>query len=140
MPDDYVEKIVALAQPFPPVEQPSLDDWERVERELNRVFPPDFKALVSALGSGTFGLTLELKNPTSSSQYGRLSKAALFEYRELVSFLEERTDVVLYPQPDGIVLVGEAERQHLVLRPAPPGKLLSQLLLLDHDLEELLPI
>jgi hypothetical protein len=136
MPEDYVHKIVALAQPLRPVEQPSPADWEAVERDLGYAFPVDFKSLVTLLGNGSFGSGLGLNNPISSSEYCRLSKEALVKYHELVSFIEERAGIRLFPHRDGLVWIGGWERQHLLLRPLGNGCLGSDVVRLDHDYDE----
>ena len=53
----------------------------------------------------------------------------------MVGFLEERAGIALYPRPGGLVLIAEAERQHLALQSRQSSNVLSQLVRLDHDLE-----
>jgi hypothetical protein len=136
MPTDYVEKLIELAKPLHPVEQPKPLDWERLEREMGLLLPADYKSLVTALGSGEFGVGLTFKNPVSSSEYTRLSADALRRYRQTVAFLEDRMGIPLFPQAQGLVLIGGVDRQHFLFRPAKDRKTLSHLVNLDHDLEE----
>jgi len=77
MPTDYLSEVVRLAGVKRPVEQPSSEDWQAVESELGFELPTDFKSLVSALGTGHFGMGLYLRNPSASSEYIRLSADAL---------------------------------------------------------------
>jgi hypothetical protein len=135
MPRDYVAEIIKLAQPLRPVEQPTPLDWERVEQELGLLLPSDYKALVTALGSGEFGAGLSLKNPASSSECVRLSSDTLSHYRQTVLFLEERMEIKLFPTPQGLVLIGGIDRQHLLFRPTANSKSVSRLVNLDHEYE-----
>ena len=136
MPENYLEKVIKLALPFKPVGQPQLADWERLERTLNLVFPSDYKSLVSSLGTGDFGLGFVLKNPIASSLYARMSLDMLLQYRDTVSFLEERMGIVFYPKEMGLVLIGGIDRQHFFLKPEKQGEQLTHLFYLDHDIEE----
>jgi hypothetical protein len=135
MPANLVQKLVELAQPLHPVEQPKPQDWERVERELGLPLPPDYKSLLTALGSGEFGVGLGLKNPVSTSEHARLSADALRRYRQTVVFLEDRMGITLFPQPQGLVLIGGVDRQHLLYRPTENSKTVSRLVNLDHEYE-----
>ncbi len=58
----------------------------------------------------------------------------------MVGFVEDRIGVALYPESGGLVLIGEAERQHFAFRPRKSGGALSQLVRLDHDLEQVTDI
>ena len=138
MPSEYVRKIIELAGPFRPVEQPTQQDWELAESELGLVLPSDHKELMASLGSGEFGAGLFLQNPVSSSDYTRLSSSALNRYRQTVGFLKYHMGITFYPEPEGLVLVGGIDRQHFLFGPSTKGgKGVSCLVNLDHDCEGL---
>ena len=139
MPENYVQQIVELAHSASAryVEQPSAQDWLRLEDELGLTLPPDYKLLVSTLGSGRFGAGLYLRNPVAASEYIQLSDEQLRAYRDVISFLEERIGIEFYPAAQGLVSIGGIDRQELFLRPEPNAAVLSNLVWLDHDMEEL---
>jgi hypothetical protein len=135
MPIDYVSKLIEFAGPIHPVEQPKVEDWERVERELGLQLPTDYKSLVTALGSGEFGVGLNLKNPVSSSECSVLSVDALEKYRNSLLFLESRKGIRLFPEPLGLVVIGGIDRQDFLFRPRHRGAEPSHLFNLDHEYE-----
>jgi hypothetical protein len=137
MPLDFTQEIIQLAKPLRPVEQPQSDDWERVERELGLALPPDYKTLVTALGSGEFGVSLTLKNPVSSSEYARLSVDGLKHYSATIAFLRNQMGFVLFPSQEGLVHIGGADRQHFLFRPDKDGICSSKVVCLDHNLEQI---
>ena len=64
---DYVKEIINLAGVTNPLETPGLDDWLQAEADIGLVFPEDFKTLVTALGTGSFGVGIYYRNPVASS-------------------------------------------------------------------------
>lgn len=135
MVQNSLRRIVDLAQPLDPVECPSDEDWSRVELELGLILPEDYKGLVTAFGSGMFGVGLYILNPVSSSEYARLSGDALRRYRQGVDFLEDKIGIRFFPQPKGLLLVGGIDRQHFLYRPKMDGYAMSSLVYFDHDNE-----
>jgi hypothetical protein len=136
MPDDYVQKLIELAGSIQPIEQPGAQDWAHVERELDLEFPSDFKASVSALGTGHFGVGLYLRNPCASSEYIRLSHGALVAYREMSAGAARDSHIALYPDLRGAVAIGGIDRQDFLLRPDAAGKSLKHLVWWDLDTEK----
>jgi len=137
MPTDYVQEVVKLAAPVNPTEQPSHQDWQTVESELGLEFPADYKALVSALGSGRFGDGLALRNPRASSGYIRLSRDALLEFQRLMTEAKWEVDVSLYPKTGGFVSIGHVDRHAFLLHPDQGGRLLDQIVWWDQDYKEI---
>ena len=131
---DYVRKIVELARVQQAYECPSEKNWLAVEAEIGLQFPPDYKALLCALGEGEFGFGLKLSNPCSSGDY-RLSKANLIIHREPIIDLEDKLGFPLYPNKGGHVVVASIDRQDFYLKPT--GKRLEKLVWLDVDMEEM---
>ena len=138
MPTGYLSEVVRLAGVKRPFEQPSSEDWQAVESDLGFELPTDFKSLVSALGTGHFGMGLYLRNPSASSEYIRLSAEALVAYRENLLSFEQRTSFLFYPAQSGLIVIGSIDRDHFYLRPepAPAVKQPSRLVHIDLDLAE----
>jgi hypothetical protein len=101
MTDPYVQKVIALANVKRAFEQPTLGDWQAVEKELEIALPEDFKQLVSDLGTGEFG-EFGLHNPVCTSEYARLSRGLLMKFRGW----HERDGIDMYPDPGGYVWIG----------------------------------
>jgi hypothetical protein len=135
MSKDYVTLLLELARPFTPVELPDLDDWKFLERELGLEFPPDSKALVSAFGAGDFGSGLVLMNPRASASRNHISRGTLIAHREMMAGLVEEFGLPLYPDSEGLVLIGNLDRQDFFLRPHGKGKRLEQLVWWNIDME-----
>jgi hypothetical protein len=133
---DYTNELIRLAQVTVPKEQPSPEDWTHTEKELGVLFPADFKALVSALGRGRFGIGLRLRNPSATSSDVRLSHEALLLYRQPISDLQEKLAISLYPQRKGLVAVGSIDRQDLLFREDATANSLTQLVWWDLDMQE----
>jgi hypothetical protein len=133
---DYVRKIIEEAAVRCACDQPSPADWANVEGEMGVVFPADYKALVSALGEGAFGCGLNLRNPCSTSEYTRLSRASLLMHRESIADLEAKLSFPIYPSAKGAVAVGSVDRQDIYLKPGSNPKELTELVWLNVDTEE----
>ena len=133
MPTNYADELIKLAAPHAPTELPSAQDWKVAESDVGLEFPQDFKALVSALGTGDFGIGLGLRNPRASSDYILLSKEALLHYREVVAESEHESGITLYPKPRGLVSVAKIDRQGLLLRPREDNRSLEGLVWWDLD-------
>ena len=134
---DYVKEIINLAGVTNPLETPVLADWLQAEADIGLVFPEDFKTLVTALGTGSFGVGIYYRNPVASSEYVLLSRAALIRYREPISDLELSGTVRLYPSKLGLVNIASMDRQDFLLRPDRSGKHLSDLVWLDVETRQM---
>ncbi len=82
MPENYLEKALALAAGSTFSERPDATAWAAVEADLRLRFPRPYKDFVSHFGSGTFGTDLYLLNPASSLPQLRLSIDNLREMRD----------------------------------------------------------
>jgi hypothetical protein len=121
------------------VQCPDESDWARVERELDVRLPADFKALVSLVGTGTFGQGLVLWSPVTSWPLCRLSLENLLSFREQCEFMEPVIGDHFYPEPGGLLKVGGFERMQLFLRiDVGPGE--AEFLVVDFEYDELRPI
>ncbi len=137
MTKDYVKLLLEVAGRFRPVEQPTPEDWKSLDAELGVELAPDFKALVSAFGAGEFGSGLDLMNPCASASRQHLSRGSLLAHREMMEGLIEEFGVQLYPDPEGLVLIGSMDRQDFLLRPDGKGKRLERVVWWNMDTEEI---
>jgi hypothetical protein len=117
MKHDFVQEVVSLALVSGAAEAPTASDWQRAEADIGLQLPPDFKALVSTLGTGSFGVGLILRNPLAESEYIQLSKRALTQYAMVVTPSATRSNLTLYPRKEGLVHVAGIDRQALLVRP-----------------------
>ena len=130
---NFVEELLKLIGPVRTVENPPYHAWETVEAAIGFKFPADFRQLVSALGTGRFGVGLYLRNPTASSDYIRLSKDELLRFRELMDHLARGTGLALFPERGGLISVGGIDRQLFLLRPIPAEARVEGLVWWDTD-------
>jgi len=130
---DYVNEIVQLAGVIRPTKAPKSADWNAVEKQLGVTFPKDFKAIVSALGSGWFGIGFGLRSPCEPSEYARLSRKQLLSYAKLVAESARRSCLHLYPETNGLVPIGGMDRQGLLLSRSKSSSVLQSTVWWDMD-------
>lgn len=118
MPINYLKKVLSLSKVKSPTEAPSQQDWTSLEHQFQMTFPKDFKALVTGLGSGHFGVGLNLRNPVASSPYLVLSKKALKSYASVLVEAAENSGVNLFPKRGGLVPIGHIDRQVFLFQPS----------------------
>jgi hypothetical protein len=130
---NWVVELLRLAGPFTPVEQPSHEDWRKVEAELRLEFPADLKELLCKFGTGWFG-GLNFKNPSASAEHLRLSLEGLVDLQEMLLSVKQESPLSLFPTAGGLVPIGGIDRQYFLLKPDKNGKLLEPLLWWDTDI------
>ncbi len=138
MNDRFLERVKEMASVARPLEQPTREDWANIERDLSLRLPPDFKKLVSELGSGHFG-EFSLLNPCSSSDYTRLSRERALSFWRNLEPVSRNTGLLLYPNPNGFLQIGSSgNRMDLLLRPRSVE--IYELVWLEQDYDTLHPI
>jgi hypothetical protein len=103
---EYLERVVALANVQDPVEQPSIQDWTRVEEDLAIALPGDYKALITRLGCGRFG-DLVLLNPASTSLDWNLNQKTLMDLQDgCIQSRAKEAGLLIFPKPDAYLPIG----------------------------------
>ena len=101
-------KLLQRILPLPPEPQEvkQTDDWHRVESELGTPLPKDYKAFISAYGSGRIDQFLVVFNPFSSNKYVNLLDAGrtiLQAYATSKETFPEYYPLPLFPSPGGLL-------------------------------------
>lgn len=138
MPNPFLVELLELAKLDRPVERPSITDWKSTETEIGVVFPNDFKELMSAFGSGTFGTDITFLNPCAVGRE-KLCKQTMLDYREMVlpSLTDQDFDIPFYPKPKGYVYVGSNSFGIDLLYKREGSKALGSLTVFDFHAPEL---
>jgi hypothetical protein len=129
----YLQSVIELSRVADPIEAPSADDWTKAEAELQVVLPWDYKALLSAVGSGRFGEVAFL-NPKSSSPYLILTRQQLLGFCDRVGATASNAGLSLYPDETGAVWIGTSPNgMELLFRPHTNDEYGLYLLERDYD-------
>ncbi len=120
--DFYFRKAVELAGDFHPVDCPTEEDWERVQREIGSELPTEHKRFVSRFGSGRFGNDIYLLNPRAKGP-GQLSAKALRNYAEQTALLLAEMPRRVYPNGTLVLLATTTSRLDWFVDGARPKEL-----------------
>jgi len=107
--DVFLRKALELAGDFHPVDCPTEEDWEFLEREIGFTLPVEHKQFVSRFGSGRFGDDLYLLNPRAKGA-GQLSANALQNYAAQTALLLAEMPRRVYPDGTLILLATTTSR------------------------------
>ncbi|HON08074.1 MAG TPA: SMI1/KNR4 family protein [Verrucomicrobiota bacterium] len=105
MDNDYLKKVLELASVSNPYEQPTEQDWRKVELELGIILPDDYKNLLSKIGNGHFG-DLVLLNPVSSAESMLFNYENTIGYHQTIRWGDTEIDIPLFPDKSGFLHIG----------------------------------
>ena len=117
MEEDYSQRIFSIASPICPVEKSTVVDWVAFEDKIGFTFPADYKSLINLLGTGWFGSSLNFRNPVASRPHLRLCRDQLIEYKIMMSDVAQDSNVRLYPDDGGMIMLGHMDHHEFLLRP-----------------------
>jgi hypothetical protein len=119
---DYLSTIIEIAAVATPIETPSESDWQKAEAELGLHLPLDYKALVSAIGSGRFG-NLGLRNPVEPHSVANFERESYVDFHNQIAEHTNEKTLRLFPKRNGFLhLGGTPFGCELFVRPSASGE------------------
>lgn len=111
--------IASLSRTMPPPAHPheTSGSWEEIEHLLKKTLPEDYKAFISAYGSGTIGHFISVLNPFSTRPGLNLleqTKLQLEALSILHSDFGEPQPYPLHPDPQGLLPVAITDNGDVV--------------------------
>src|SRR6266702_6234922 len=101
-----IERLKALvAPPVKAFEVGTLDQWQKVERELGTQLPSDFRDFVFTYGSGLFAQFYRVYNPFSASEFTGLARSVqrvCAAVREIKRDWPDTVPYRIYPDRPGL--------------------------------------
>jgi hypothetical protein len=140
MQTSYVERLLELAHIASSANMAKTKVWEVVEARFSLIFPDDYKNLVSSFGCGCFGAGLDFRSPFVESEYVHLSPEAIVFQTKPFWDMKETSNMPLYPDPNGAVVIANIDHQFFLLRPDRTSKLLSELVWWNIDTGEVIEL
>jgi hypothetical protein len=109
-----IEQLTEIIKPpIQTVSSFSLSDFDDIEKKLQIIFPLDFKELIIAYGSGTFGDFIDVLNPlkfnNSESEYSFTEQRIRKTYLEMRSEFPHHHPFEYYPKEYGILPWGTTQ-------------------------------
>src|SRR6266704_1970342 len=108
-----IERLKALvAPPVQPFEVGTLDQWQKVERELGTQLPSDYRDFVFTYGSGLFAQFYRIYNPFAASEFTALNTSVqrvCAAERETKRDWPDRVPYPIYPDQPGLLPWGNDE-------------------------------